>query len=133
VSDDTIRVSTKFKDGIPAATYPATVKSGSLEFRKDYGYGMNDYIKLSFSVEGPDKDIDINWMATQTFTKKAKATATFAALFGRPVKDGESISLSDIYGKRCLVTVTLDDETGYNKIVAVLPPSVERVRPQVPE
>ena len=133
MSNDSIQVSTKFKDGIPAGTYPATVKTGSLEFRKDYGYGMNDYIKLSFAVEGPEKDVDINWMSTQTFTKKAKATPAFAALLGRPVVDGENLVLSDVFGKACLVTVTIDDETGYNKIVAVLPPAVTRTRPAVPE
>lgn len=86
--------------------------------------GVKPRYRWHFTIAGAGAngaDAPMSGWTGVDFTPKAKVNDWYQAFTGRRLGRGDKGSPSDLYGKSVLLTLTLDESTGFNKIAAVAP------------
>lgn len=106
---------------IDAGTYPATLtKIETKEIEK--GPFAGDTIRVwHFSVDVDGVTEKVSGSTSLAFGPKSKAYEWFTNIMGRSPVWGEKGV--DIIGRPCLLSLIVDEKSGYNRIQHVLPPN----------
>ncbi len=108
--------------GLPDGFYPARLSS--LEIRESEN---GSYRRWVFSVATDDGEVEQVANSSTALGSKSKAHGWATALLGRKPQAGETVEL---IGRRCTLQVELDQETGYSRVVNVLPLMQQTAEPQ---
>ena len=97
---------------VPEGTYPATLTALSTKESPKFG---GEFRVWTFKL---DNGSEVEGNSSMHTNAKSKPGRWIAALLGRRPAEGEKVEL---IGRRCLVSV-IENETGWPKVDAVLPP-----------
>ena len=122
MTDDVILM-TKTIPTVEPGTYPGTL--GALE---TFSYGEGPDAKtllrwtyfLDYPVDEHGIGMEVQGVSSLAMGPKAKAFGWVAVLIGRNPGKDDAFRQADLIGKRCLVTVILNDD-GYSKVSTLVP------------
>jgi hypothetical protein len=117
-------------EALPAGAYPAKfVRIESIETR------FGTALKWHWLVNRPAAeggDFALSGITTPYLTRNSNGNRIIRALRGAPLAAGETLRVADIEGRSALLIVSVDPESGYNKIKEVTPATTARSQPAEP-
>ena len=136
---DELILMTKTIPVVEPGTYPGTL--GALAtFTYGEGPDTKTLLRWTFFLDYPVDEhgigMEVEGVSSLAMGPKAKAFGWVAVLIGRNPGKDDAFRQADLIGKRCLVTVILNDD-GYSKVSTLVPepkaPQKASVPPQAPE
>jgi hypothetical protein len=86
---------------------------------RDSGNGFYWKWRFSLIVDGEERRLTAN--SSLNLGKQSKPRKWLAALANRPLQNGEIVDFADFYGRKCRLTVGVDETGQYNTVTDVLP------------
>jgi hypothetical protein len=92
----------------------------------DKSLNRKPWLKWTFSAYDGTEEKELTAASSCALGPKSKARPWVEALLGRRLEPGETIDTDQLAPKECQVVIRNDPETGFAKIVDVLPPRPRR-------
>jgi hypothetical protein len=108
-----------FGGNIAAGTYPGVVLAVEPVRIDTADEPAKPLLRWTFAIDVDGTGEEIDALSSRNTSPRSKPYAWTAALLGRVPTAGERIKLADLSGRKCLVSVELDDN-GYPKVAAIV-------------
>ena len=112
---------------IPEGIYPAVfgeITESEGEFGRYWRWEFHCYLP-----EGGTESV--SGISSTNFGPRSKANKWATALLGRQLEAGELVDFTDLQGAACQLSVTVDPDSGFNKIEKVSPKPAGQAAPAV--
>jgi hypothetical protein len=107
---------------IEPGVYPALFNYVEAVDHARYGLRWRWYFVVRGAAENGE-DLSLSKWTSPYLSRKSKANEIVRALRGKPLERGETLAGQGLEGRPCQLVVSRDDEEGWNRIDAVLPPA----------